>query len=330
MGTVLEDTTTSNVDKTLSRLRAETGVRTLGRVLTLVIIAETGHSEKAVEAAIAASREHPCRIIVHVAHDPGAANRLDAEINLGGEAGASEVVILRGWGESAHASESLLAALLLPDVPIVVWWPHSLPGSDADDSMRRIASRRITDSARAEHPWKALTSLRETYRPGDTDLAWTRLTQWRIQLAAVLDDLPREATRKVVVEGSERSPSVILLGTWLGYKLDAEVEVVGDPRQRGLFRVTLCREGGDVTIHRPGRNVATLSQPGSPDQQIALPVRSLAQCLAEELRRLDPDEAFGDVLTRGLSSARVTWVEGTVPEDDEAVDENNHTEAYDA
>lgn len=328
MGTVLEDTTTSNVDKTLSRLRAETGVRTLGRVLTLVIIAEKGHSKKAVEAAISASREHPCRIIVHIAHDVEAENRLDAEINLGGEAGASEVVILRGWGDSARASEPLLAALLLPDAPIVVWWPHALPDDDADESLRQISTRRITDSARAEHPWKALNALRKTYLPGDTDLAWTRLTQWRIQLAAVLDDLPPEATRKVVVEGSERSPSVILLGAWLGYKLDADVEVLGDPHQRGLFRVTLCREGGDVTIHRPGRSVATLSQPGSPDQQIALPVRTLDQCLAEELRRLDPDEAFGDVLTRGLESARVTWLEGDI--DGEPVDEDTRTEAYDA
>jgi glucose-6-phosphate dehydrogenase assembly protein OpcA len=47
-------------------------------------------------------------------------------------------------------------------------------------------------------------------------------------------------------------------------------------------------------------NVATLSQPGSPTHQVSLPRRSLRDCLAEELRRLDPDDLFGEVLTAGL------------------------------
>ncbi|MCE3294081.1 MAG: oxppcycle protein, partial [Arthrobacter sp.] len=34
-----------------------------------------------------------------------------------------------------------------------------------------------------------------------------------------------------------------------------------------------------------------------PAQRISLPRRSLRDCLAEELRRLDPDEVFGEVIT---------------------------------
>ncbi|PTT60737.1 OpcA/G6PD domain-containing protein, partial [Arthrobacter sp. HMWF013] len=41
-------------------------------------------------------------------------------------------------------------------------------------------------------------------------------------------------------------------------------------------------------------------QPGQPAQRISLPRRSLKDCLAEELRRLDPDEVFGEVITIGL------------------------------
>ncbi|MET3143213.1 MULTISPECIES: OpcA/G6PD domain-containing protein, partial [unclassified Arthrobacter] len=37
-----------------------------------------------------------------------------------------------------------------------------------------------------------------------------------------------------------------------------------------------------------------------PAQRISLPRRSLKDCLAEELRRLDPDEVFGEVITIGL------------------------------
>lgn len=324
----LKHTNTSAVDKAMARLRAENGIATLGRVLTLVVMAEEGHSQRAVQAAIDASHEHPCRIIVHVAHEAEAENRLDAELFYGGEAGASELVILHGWGESAQPTESLLSGLLLPDAPIVAWWPHALPSSASENSIGRIAARRITDSARAEQPWLALEALSRSYAPGDTDLAWTRLTYWRIQLAAVLDELPESPTRKVIVEGSERSPSVILLGTWLGYKLGAEVEVAADPRPRGLFRVTLCREDGEVTISRPGKTVATLSQPGSSDQQIALKVRTLSECLAEELRRLDPDEAFGEVLTEGLGKISITW--STCRDADQHLDLDDVTEPFDA
>ena len=114
----LENTTTADVDKTLQRLREESGVVTLGRVLTLVIVAEAGHSEKALDAAIEASHEHPCRIIMHVAHSVNDSTRLDAQVRAGGDAGASEVVVLHGYGELAEPSETLVSALLLPDAPV--------------------------------------------------------------------------------------------------------------------------------------------------------------------------------------------------------------------
>ncbi len=62
----------------------------------------------------------------------------------------------------------------------------------------------------------------------------------------------------------------------------------------------LSRVTGDVQLVRPGLSIAELTQPGQPDQRISLPRRSLRDCLAEELRRLDPDEVFGEVITMGL------------------------------
>ncbi|MDN5655466.1 MAG: glucose-6-phosphate dehydrogenase assembly protein OpcA, partial [Kocuria sp.] len=100
----LKDTTSSDVDKELAKMREETGIRTLGRVLTLVIMADMGHSERAIEAAIAASHEHPCRIIVHISHDPKAANRLDAEASMGGDAGASDQVVSSRYYRSTSSA----------------------------------------------------------------------------------------------------------------------------------------------------------------------------------------------------------------------------------
>jgi hypothetical protein len=37
-----------------------------------------------------------------------------------------------------------------------------------------------------------------------------------------------------------------------------------------------------------------------------MPRRSLRDCLAEELRRLDPDEVYGRVVTEGLPQIIVT------------------------
>lgn len=66
----LHNTTVSAINKELSQLRADNGSLSSGRVLTLVVLAEKGHSREAMRAAIRASHEHPSRVIVHISHDP--------------------------------------------------------------------------------------------------------------------------------------------------------------------------------------------------------------------------------------------------------------------
>src|SRR4051794_16639582 len=159
----LPSTTTSNVFKKIQSLREQGGVAALGRVLTLVVVTKSGLEEEAIEVANEASREHPCRIIVLAAGSPEKPTRLDAQIRVGGDVGASEVIVLRGYGELAEESESLVAALLLPDAPIMVWWPHCAPDNACQTSIGRIAHRRITDSANEADPQRALDNIRRTY-----------------------------------------------------------------------------------------------------------------------------------------------------------------------
>ena len=305
----LPDTTTSKVSKELMSMREAGGVVALGRVLTLVVITRSGYEEEAIDAANDASREHPCRIIVLAEGSPDEPTRLDGQIRVGGDAGASEVVVLRGYGELADENESLVSALLLPDAPIVAWWPHGVPDAAAQTSIGGIAHRRITDSANEDDPTAALINISSTYTAGDTDLAWTRLTNWRIQLAAVLDQVEGDApVTAVTVEGASDSPSTVLLAAWLARALDAPVSIVAGPAGTGLKRVRLTREGGDIELHRPGHDVAELHQPNQPVQRISLPRRGLRDCLAEELRRLDPDEVFGEVITEGLARTDIRSV----------------------
>jgi len=296
----LPNTTTSKISKEITKLREQGGVIALGRVLTLVVLTRNGLEDEAIQAANEASREHPCRIIVLADAGAEAPDRLDAEIRVGGDAGASEVIVLRGYGRLSEESESLVSALLLPDAPIVAWWPHGAPADASGTSIGRIAHRRITDAANEADPVAALDNIRRTYQAGDTDLAWTRLTNWRIQLAAAFDQVDDSPVTEVEVEGASDSASTLLLASWLGLAFDVPVTITEDPAGTGIRRVLIRRPSGDVQLHRPGLTVAELTQPDQPLQRISLPRRGLQDCLAEELRRLDPDEVFGEVLTEGL------------------------------
>ena len=303
----LPNTTTSAISKTLVKIREEGGAVALGRVLTLIIATELGEEEEAIEAANDASREHPMRVIVVSTgpHDSHASEdaRVDAQIRVGGDAGASEVVVVRAYGDAATDQESLVTGLLLPDAPVVAWWPGLAPENVSHSALGRIAQRRITDAAASSDPLHALGIISSTYRPGDTDFSWTRLTLWRAQLAAVLDQPPYQPVTAIEVHGAADSPSTVLLAAWLQLQLQVPVTLgVSDDSHgsSGIQGVKLVREAGPIELERTMPNIATLVQPGQPTHDISLPRRSLRDCLAEELRRLDPDDLFGEVVEHGI------------------------------
>lgn len=300
----LPDTNVSKISRALVSVREEGGAVALGRVLTLIIITRAGMMEEAIEAANDASREHPMRVISLMISDADDSDpRLDAQIRVGGDAGASEVVTLKVRGEAGRSNlESLVTGLLLPDAPVVVWWPNETPPEPSQTSIGRIAQRRITDAATKPDPSAWVSGLGESYAPGDTDLAWTRLTRWREQLAAILDQPPYESVTAVRVRGAADSPSTALLAAWLRVALDVPVEweyLDADEWPHGIKSVALTRAGGEVLLERPSPGVAILTQPGQPSHELTFPRRTLRECLAEELRRLDPDLLYGRVITDG-------------------------------
>ncbi len=148
-------------------------------------------------------------IVSKNAGDTKSPGRLDAQIRVGSDAGASEVIVLRAYGETATDEESLVTGLLLPDAPVVAWWPQTAPEQPSASALGRIAQRRITDAAAQKDPNGAIEALGRSYVPGDTDFAWTRLTLWRNQLAAALDQPPYEPITAVEVSGAYDSPSTI-------------------------------------------------------------------------------------------------------------------------
>jgi len=297
----LPSTTTAAVSKKMVQLRNDVGAMTLGRVLTLVIVVDEDGADEAIEAANDASRQHPCRIIALVHGSKRGSNRLDAQIRVGGDAGASEVIVLRLHGALAGHGDSVVVPMLLPDSPVVAWWPKDAPQDVYASAIGQMAQRRITDSAETRSPRAELKRRSDSYHPGDTDLAWTRITLWRGLLAAALDQPPYEPVASATVSGASDSPSTDLLAGWLAQALSCPVRRTRTRAGTGMVSVRLERRTDKIEFTRPDGSVATVTQTGQPIRRISLSRRPLADCLAEELRRLDPDETYAEALTKGVA-----------------------------
>lgn len=290
----LPDTTTNDINKKITGLREEGGAITLSRVLTLVIsLPADDLLEHSIEAASFASREHPCRVIVVVPgdrEDTGA--RLDAQLRVGGDAGAGEIVALRLHGELADHANSVVLPFLLPDTPVVAWWPADGPDVPAKDPLGRLAIRRITNVTQNSDPLAAIKARLKGYTAGDTDLAWARITYWRALLASAVDQEPHEPIASALVSGLRNEPSLDVLAGWLATRIDGPVK-----RAVGELKVELTRSSETITLRRPQEGVtATLTRTSRPEARIPLARREVKECLAEDLRRLDSDEVYHEAL----------------------------------
>jgi glucose-6-phosphate dehydrogenase assembly protein OpcA len=274
----LTDTTAGAIAASLVQARHSAGVPAIGMVMTLVIVADESEHYDALRAALDAAREHPSRILVAIPRKGRGKARLDAEVRFLGDSGPGETVVMRLHGELAEHAESVIVPLLLPDAPVVVWWPGLCPSAAVDD------------------PHAELVRRAAGYQPGDTDLAWTRITQWRTLLAAALDQSYAPVSSGVV-SCEPGSPSAELLAVWLSWRLDVPV-IQEDSDGPGITGVRLDCSDGPIEISRPDGRVARLMRPGQPERQVSLMRRETAEIIAEELRRLDPDIVYGEVIGR--------------------------------
>jgi glucose-6-phosphate dehydrogenase assembly protein OpcA len=308
----LTDTTTSAIDHALTEARRRLGGMTTSEVLTLIIPTDEEGQYDAIRSANQAAREHPCRIIASITRRPKADSRLDAEMRVG-ESSPGETLVLRMYGPLAQHADSVCAPLLVPDVPVVTWWPENPPEIPAKHPLGALAQRRVTDAASAENPQEVLASLARVYQPGDTDFAWTRATPWRSLIAATLDQ-PHPKLASGEVQAEQDNPTADLIAAWLNLRLDIPVRRVVSAGP-GVTGVSFSTSEGDISLSRPDGRTATLAWPGRPDRMVALHRRETAELLAEELRRLDPDEVYGETLgrldARGIQTADLEATEET-------------------
>ncbi|MGW0363557.1 glucose-6-phosphate dehydrogenase assembly protein OpcA [Streptomyces sp. NPDC002990] len=301
----LTETNSSKINAAMVQARRDIGTPAIGMVLTLVIVTDEENAYDALKSANDASHEHPSRIIVvirRVSRSPRSRReaRLDAEIRVGADSGTGETVVLRLHGELVDHAQSVVLPLLLPDAPVVVWWPDCGPSDLAGDPLGALGQRRITDTYSCEDPIGTLAARAAAYAPGDTDLSWTRITPWRSMLAAALDQQQTLSVSSATVEGEDENPSCELLAMWLADRLQVPVKraLSAGP---GLTAVRLETKDGEIVLDRADGSLATLCMPGQPDRAVALKRRETAELLAEELRRLDPDNTYESALKFGVT-----------------------------
>ncbi|MGH3473168.1 MAG: glucose-6-phosphate dehydrogenase assembly protein OpcA [Nocardioidaceae bacterium] len=292
MAIELNQTTSSEIAAALLTERRKAGSPAMGMVMTFVIVTDESDHYDSLRVARTVSREHPSRILAVILRSNRGQPALDAEVSIGG---SGENVLLRLSGELSKHAASVVLPLLLPDSPVVAWWPRKAPDDTAADPIGLLAQRRITDSATDSRGRTAAILTQAThYSPGNTDLAWTRLTPWRALLAAAMDQYPARI-RSARVEAERSNPSADLMVAWLTDRLGVDVARAFS-RGPGLTSVQMETGGGAIELCRPDGLLAEFSIPNAPNRPVALKRRETAELLAEELRRLDPDEIYEEAV----------------------------------
>ena len=296
----LSNCTTSQITNKIHDLHEERGEAAEGRVFTMLIRTTEDELEDSLAAANVASREHPCRIIA-IATCPHADPTipLDAEIRFGADAGAGEIIVLYPTGGLLRHLDTLIIPLLVPDAPVLAWWPTEAPENPASDQIGRMARSRITDAQRTANPEKTFETLRTNWTKEDTDLSWTRLTVWRGQIAALVDQPPHTPITSVRIRGGKNSLPLDLLGSWLAWALKVPVSIEREADTSTIAGVYIERSNGTASLVRTGAEEVQVQEPGRAPQTVSMPHRTLTDCINEEMRRLDPDAIYSAVIKEG-------------------------------
>ncbi|QGF24261.1 glucose-6-phosphate dehydrogenase assembly protein OpcA [Raineyella fluvialis] len=288
----MKNTTAGKVTRALLDHHHELGNVGTGMVHTFIVATDRDDYQEAYGAALAANREHPSRILI-VVREPEAEDGLDAEIHTEAEA-RGDVLVLTMRGRTVEHPGSVLRPLLVPDLPVVVWWPNEAPEDLLTDRIGKLANRRITDALGAENPTQAIIHRAYYHSAGDTDLAWTRTTTWRALLAAGLDQVRQPVTAATVEAATDNAPAS-LLAAWLRLRLGVDVKVI-QTEGPGITAARLATPAGTVEIVRTAVEETVYRMPGQPERTVALRRRAVDELITEELRRMDDDVVLAEVL----------------------------------
>ena len=272
-------TSITALDRELSRLRraavahAKERGQTLARasVLNLVVYAERdNHARRAARTVADLALRHPSRAIVLLGDRDreGVVASVQLHVHVPRSDGAQpimyEQILARVSGDFDERVASVVIPLLVPDLPVFLWWTGT-PPSDARrlDDLVTLADRLIVDSADFARADRTLPEVARLVRfhVGITDLNWARLTHWR-ELIAQFFDVPAwrpfldgitglRAGFAVDMDGRDIHPSqaLLLLG-WLASRLGWRPIEALAPSEAGGLLFRMSRADGAAVMVR--------------------------------------------------------------------------------
>ncbi len=231
----------AEVERELGKLRAnEDGTLALrSSVLSLIVVTDEASAPDVTRSVSNLAGRHPTRAIVLISDPDGEPNvdvQLSAFCNVrgGGAQVCAEQVTIHVEGPSANHLESLAGPLLIPDLPVFLWYPGAFsPSSPEFAAMADLADRVIVDSAVREDREGSLREMAplidEEKMPAVGDLQWVGLSPWRSLIADAFGS-PEHAGELERIEDVEilYAPGgecrVLLLLGWLASTLGWEPE----------------------------------------------------------------------------------------------------------
>jgi glucose-6-phosphate dehydrogenase assembly protein OpcA len=229
----------------LRELHAADGSLMPARVLNLVVIVDREWKGEIANRLERVGRYHASRTILLAVGEHR--TQIDARLSMSSAAGNGGLGVLRERVEldlgpsHLEALETVVDPILVPELPTVLWSPHSLDA--AVEALLPIVDVILIDSddpASFDGAWAGMRRAAELCGAlYVVDLAWLRTTPWRERLAAAFDDPSRRARLEEISEvhirhNPDSLVSAMLLAGWLCARL-------GWTPQAG-------RSGGDLPV----------------------------------------------------------------------------------
>ncbi len=232
-----QDVTAAEIVRELARLRGESSVEGAPTLRTSMMTHLAWVPRKWLERATAVlegmGERHPSRTILLVPEPDAGSDGLDADLSLEcfplagqGRHVCAEVVQLTLRGRIASAPASVVAPLLVADLPVFCRWRGEPPfGTDELEQMVGLVDRLVVDSSEWDDLPYAYTKLQRLFEQTVvSDIAWSRTLGWRRSLAARWPGIADLRTLKVAGPQAD----ALLLAAWLRTRLDRDVELRHD------------------------------------------------------------------------------------------------------
>ena len=257
----------------------------------MVFLANESEIAEAQETIGELSVIHPCRALMVVGERDAEDRDIELYVSAVCQSGkpsparhlCCEEVTLIARGHFASELPSAAIPLLVPDLPVFLWWRDVLRFDKIFSRLSQAADRLILDSADFQNPLSDLSSLAQFFNRDEheavaiSDVNWARLTSWRSLLASFYDvqkyrielDRINDVQIDFVAPGSRPealAPQALLIAGWLASRLGWSVTYEQPPQETAETVSFKFRKSDQVIklefhrLHRPEMRPGRLAQ----------------------------------------------------------------------